>query len=142
MFLALQYGMCVLSFATIITMFASAIGVVLLLVMIACRSISGCFVDEASHERTVPRAARTSMNGRSTRFDDEAVLTNKEALASWQEVICAVCILRPRCHRQRKQDRNHESLHPYGTARPSSIRIAPTSRPLPTWLQQTNIWRR
>jgi hypothetical protein len=40
MFLALQYGiMCVLSFATIITMFASAIAVVLLLVMIACRSI-------------------------------------------------------------------------------------------------------
>ena len=59
MFLALQYGiMCVLSFATIITMFASAIAVVLLLVMIACRSISGCFVDEASHERTVLRAAR------------------------------------------------------------------------------------
>jgi hypothetical protein len=40
MFLALQYGiMCALSFATIITMFASAIAVVLLLVMIACRSI-------------------------------------------------------------------------------------------------------
>ena len=59
MFLALQYGiMCVLSFATIITMFASAIAVVLLLVMIACRSISDCFVDRASHERTVLRAAR------------------------------------------------------------------------------------
>jgi hypothetical protein len=40
MFLAFQYGvMYVLSFATIITVFASAIALAVLLVMIACRSV-------------------------------------------------------------------------------------------------------
>jgi hypothetical protein len=40
MFLAFQYGVLyVLSFATIIAAFVSAIALVLLLVMIACRSI-------------------------------------------------------------------------------------------------------